>query len=40
MIANMHSNKKLHKIGNGLFIRGRELNISILFVTQSYFKVP
>ena len=23
-----------------LFIRGRKLNISIVFVTQSYFKVP
>ena len=23
-----------------LFIRGRKLNISIVFITQSYFKVP
>ena len=23
-----------------LFIRGRKLNISLVFVTQSYFKVP
>ena len=23
-----------------LFIRGRKLNISVLFITQSYFKVP
>ena len=23
-----------------LFIRGRKLNISIIFITQSYFKVP
>ena len=23
-----------------LFIRGRELNISLVFITQSHFKVP
>ena len=23
-----------------LFIRGRKLNISLVFITQSYFKVP
>ena len=36
----MINNKKLHSIVTGLFIRGRELNISIAFITQSYFKVP
>ena len=28
------------KIVNELFIRGRKLNISLAFITQSYFKVP
>ena len=36
MIADMINNKKLEK----LEIRGRKLNISIVFITQSYFKVP
>ena len=33
-------NKKLNPIVTKLFIRDRKLNISIAFVTQSYFKVP
>ena len=33
-------NKKLNPIVTELFIRGRKLNISIVFITQSYFKVP
>ena len=36
----MINNKKLNKIVTELFIRGRKLNISIVFITQSYFKVP
>ena len=40
MIADMINNKKLHSIVTELFIRGRKLNISIVFITQSYFKVP
>ena len=40
MIADMISNKKLNPVVNELFIRGRKLNISIVFITQSYFKVP
>ena len=36
----MHNNEKLNKIVNELFIRGRKLNISFVFVTQLYFKVP
>ena len=36
MIADMVSNKKLNPIVTELFVRGRELNIS-LFITQSYF---
>ena len=32
--------KKLNSIITELFIRGRKLNISLVFITQSYFKVP
>ena len=40
MIADMINNKKLNLIVTELFIKGRKLNISIVFMTQSYFKVP
>ena len=40
MIANRINNKKLNSIVTELFIRGRKLNISLAFITQSYFKVP
>ena len=40
MIADMISNSKLNPIVTELFIRGRKLNISIVFITQSYFKAP
>ena len=40
MINDMISNNKLNPIVTELFIRGRKLNISIVFITQSYFKVP
>ena len=36
----MITNKKLNSIVTELFIRGRKLNISLVFITQSYFKVP
>ena len=39
MIADMINNKKLNSIVTELFIRGRKLNISLVFITQSYFKV-
>ena len=39
MIADMINNKKLDSIVTELFIRGRKLNSSIVFITQSYFKV-
>ena len=39
MIADMINNKKLNSIVTQLFIRGRKLNISLVFITQSYFKV-
>ena len=38
MIADMINNKKLNSIiTTELFIRGRKLNISLVFITQSYF---
>ena len=37
MIADMLNNKKLNQIVTELLIRGRKLNISLLFITQSYF---
>ena len=40
MIADMINNKKLNPVVTELFVRGRKLNISIEFITQSYFKVP
>ena len=40
MIADMINTKKRNPVITELFIRGRKLNISIVFVTQSYFKVP
>ena len=39
MIADMIHNKKLNSIVTELFIRGRKLNISLVFINQSYFKV-
>ena len=40
MIADMIINRKLNPIVTELFIRGRILNISIIFITQSYFGLP
>ena len=40
MIANMINDKKLNPVVSKLFIRGRKLYICIVFITQSYFKVP
>ena len=40
MIADMINNNKLNPIVMEWFIRGRKLNIFIVFITQSYFKVP
>ena len=37
MVADMLSNKKLTPIVTELFIRGRKLNISLVFITKSYF---
>ena len=40
MIADRINNIKLNPIVTELYIRGRKLNIAIVFITQSYFKVP
>ena len=40
MIADMINNNNLNPIVTELFIRSRKLNISIIFIMQSYFKVP
>ena len=39
MTTDMLSNKKLNTIVTELFIRGRKLNISLVFIAQSYFTV-
>ena len=36
----MLSNKQLNNIVTELIIRGRKLNVSLVFITQSYFAVP
>ena len=40
MIADMIHNRNLNPVVTESFTRGRKLNISIAFITQSYFKVP
>ena len=40
MIADIMTNKRFQAIIKKLFIRCRKLNISLVFITQSYFSVP
>ena len=40
MIADIMTNKKFESIIKQLFIRCGKLNISIAFITQSYFRTP
>ena len=40
MIADIVTNKKFQAIIKELFIRCKKLNISLVFITQSYFSVP
>ena len=40
MISHVMSNKKAQQVLKELFIRCRKLNISLCFLTQSYFSVP
>ena len=40
MIPDMLSKKKVNQIVTEQFIRGRKLNIALVFITQSHFAVP
>ena len=40
MIADMSTNKTFQAIVKELFVRCRKVNISLVFITQSYFLVP
>ena len=40
MIADIMTNKKFQSIIKELFVRCRKINISLVFITQSYFSVP
>ena len=40
MIADIMANKEFKSIIKELFIRCRKLNISLVFITKSYFSVP
>ena len=40
MIADIMTNKRFQAIIKELFIRCRKLNISLVYITQSYFSVP
>ena len=40
MIPDMESNKKLSPITTELFLRERKINVSLVFISQSYFRVP
>ena len=40
MIADIMANKKFQAMIKELFIRCRKLNISLVFITQSYLKIP
>ena len=40
MIADIMTNKKFQSLIKEFFVRCRKLNISLIFITQSYFPVP
>ena len=40
MIADIMTNKNFQATIKELFIRFRKLNVSLVFITQSYFSVP
>ena len=40
LMADIMSNKKFQAIIKELFIRCKKLNISLVFITQSYFSIP
>ena len=39
-VADRINNKKLNSVTTDLFFRGRKINIYLVFIMQSYFKVP
>ena len=39
MIADMEANRKIRSVVTELFLRGRKLNILLVSISQSYFKV-
>lgn len=40
IIVDIIRDKKVHKIVTELFMRGRKINISLLFILQLYQKIP
>ena len=40
MVADIMTNKKFQSVIKELFIRCRKINVSLIFITQSYFSVP
>lgn len=40
IIVDISSDKKVHKIVTELFMRGRKINISLIFILQSLQKIP
>ena len=40
MIVDMLTNEKIYPIVTGLFVAGRKLSISLVFIKQLYFAVP
>ena len=40
LIAGLLTNKNCNRIVTELFIRGRKVNISLIYITQYYFAVP
>ena len=40
MIADMINDKKLNPVVTELFIRGRKIGLSLVFISQSYLEIP
>ena len=40
MVSDMLSEQEFNLIETKLFIRGKKFNISLIFITQTYFAVP
>ena len=40
MVSDMPSEQEFNLIETKLFIRGKKFNISLIFITQTYFAVP